>query len=66
MKSQESQILKALKKGRRITPLDALMEWGCMRLSARIYDLREQGYMVMTEIVATAKNKHVARYYLER
>ena len=27
-----------------ITPLEAIREIGCLRLGARIYDLRERGY----------------------
>lgn len=33
-----------------ITPLEALSAFGCFRLSARIADLREEGYRISTEI----------------
>lgn len=39
--SQNTQILKALKKGARITPMDALKRFGCFRLGARIADLKK-------------------------
>lgn len=29
-----------------ITPMDALQDIGCMRLAARIADLRDQGYSI--------------------
>ena len=39
-KSQTQQILQWLKEGKSLTPLDALREFGCLRLSGRIYDIR--------------------------
>ena len=38
MKSQNERILAHLKKGKKITPLDALEKFGCFRLAARISD----------------------------
>lgn len=37
-------ILLYLKEHGSITALDAIREFGCMRLAARISDLRERGY----------------------
>lgn len=46
-----------------ITPLDALNELGCMRLAARIRDLREQGHHIrMTR--ESRNGKSYARYQL--
>lgn len=64
--SQEQQILKALKKGRRITPLDALTEWGCFRLGGRIYDLKQKGYNIKTDLVQSSSGKTFAQYRLGR
>lgn len=47
--SQAVQILKLLKAGRTVTPLDALRECGCFRLSARIFDLKEMGWPIECE-----------------
>ncbi len=47
--NQTSQILAALREGRSLTPMDALHEFGCFRLAARIADLRSQGYLILTE-----------------
>ena len=47
--SQTLQILNHLKKSP-ITPLDALSNYGCMRLAARINDLRFQGYLIETDM----------------
>lgn len=46
--SQCAHILAALKLGREISPLDALSEFGCFRLAARVYDLRKDGHRVVT------------------
>lgn len=42
--SQREQILKHLNEKGSITPLDALRYYGCLRLSARIYELRKDGH----------------------
>lgn len=63
IKSQNKVILEWLKSGKPITPMDALYLCGCMRLSARIYDLRERGFPIKKEMVCI-NNKRVAKYYL--
>ena len=62
--SQSDLILKSLKSGERITPIDALNKFGCFRLSARIHDLRDRGFDVRKSMLKTANNKVVAQYYL--
>jgi hypothetical protein len=63
--SQCSAILTALRKGRAITPADALRDYGCFRLSARIYDLRKMGHKI-ENTWQQAGNKRWARYVLLR
>lgn len=46
---QTEMVLKWLKEVGPITPLDALREFGLMRLGARIFDLRRQGYNIETK-----------------
>ena len=46
--TQCEMILKHLKTHAGITPITALEKYGCMRLAARIADLREQGYQITT------------------
>lgn len=63
-------ILEHLIKYGSITQGDALAEYGCMRLAARIADIRADGIEVETEMVK-AKNRFgktvkYARYYLKR
>ena len=60
--SQSNEILRALKRGRKITPLDALSEFGCFRLSARILELREQGFGIKSELVKGSNGKRFAQY----
>jgi len=45
--TQPDAILQALQAGVKLTPADALRDYGCMRLAARIYDLRQDGYTIM-------------------
>ena len=47
-----------------ITALDALNECNCLRLAARIADLRGDWYHIESEMIRTPSGKHVARYRL--
>lgn len=63
MDSQCTQILRALKKGDVLTPLDALERFECFRLGARIYELKERGHEV-EKIWIEARGKRFAGYRL--
>ena len=61
-------ILDYMRKHGSITAMDAVQEFGCMRLAARISDLRWDGYNIETEL-EVGKNRNgetvrYARYYL--
>lgn len=60
--TQNAQIRAALLKGKRITPLSALNDFGCFRLSARIYDLRNDYGMNIQMLRDPAK--HYATYWM--
>lgn len=62
--TQTAQILAHLKTGRSITPIDALNRYGCFRLGARIYDLKQDGHNIYKEMVETDSGKRVASYTL--
>ena len=47
-----------------VTPYDALMIVGSMRLAARIAELRAAGYLIDTRTLSLANGKHCARYVL--
>lgn len=64
MKSQNSLILKHLQSGKSITPIEALVLYGSLRLSGRIYELKERGYKIKTEIIEINSGKRVAKYTL--
>lgn len=44
--TQTAAILKDLQRGKSITPLQALKRHGCLRLAARISNIRDMGYNV--------------------
>lgn len=62
--SQNKAILNALKRGAKLTPLEMLHWFGCLRASARIHDLRSKGFDITTEMVKTKTGKRVAQYSL--
>lgn len=67
--SQKKVILDHLKKFGSIEPLTALREYGCYRLGARISDLRNDGYNIITETIMsvsriTGRPVHFANYKL--
>lgn len=63
IQSQEKQILIHLKTGKTINPLQALKEFGCFRLSARIRDAKDNGHNITTKMVLEG-NKRFAEYKL--
>jgi hypothetical protein len=48
MKTQNEQILSYLEKGKSLTALDALKQFGCFRLAARIADLKQMGKHIVS------------------
>ena len=55
--TQCERILRHLKDYGSITSLEAVNEYGIMRLASRINDLRAQGIAISSE-VATGKNRY--------
>ena len=62
--SQNNAILSHLKSARSITPLQALRLFGCLRLAARIQDLRDSGHRIETMMVPTDSGKLIGSYSL--
>lgn len=54
--TQKKIILEHLTAGEKLTPADAFRLTGSTRLSARIYDLRCDGYVINTEMI-TVRNR---------
>lgn len=61
--TQTEQIRQHLLKHNSITPLEALRRYGCMRLAARIKDLRQEGFSVMSVRVRRGE-KSFAKYVM--
>ena len=61
--NQKTQILEHLKNGKKITPIEALNMFGCFRLAAVVFDLKQKGYDIQTRIINNA-NKSFAEYSL--
>ena len=64
--SQCSMILERLKTYGSITQLDAAQEpIYCLRLSARIKDLKDRGHKIGKQMITVPSGKRVAKYFLE-
>lgn len=64
MMTQNDQILKYLEAGNTITPIDALQLFGCFRLSARIFELRQKGYKI-GKVILRRGGTNYACYFME-
>ena len=69
-KKQTERLLDYLKKFGSITWIDAYRDLGIARLGARIFDLKEDGYLIESK-TETGKNRfkeqvHYTRYTLKR
>ena len=62
--SQKEQIHDHLKKRGKITSLEALVLFGCFRLSARIWDLRREGVPIPPHVMIDVNGKKVAEFHL--
>lgn len=55
--TQKERILRHLKDYGSITPMEAMQEYGIMRLASRINDLRRDGVMIERTMVS-GKNRY--------
>lgn len=62
--TQNEAILDYLKSGHSITPKDAYLKFACLRLAARIKDLRDDGHKIHREMV-TIEDATFAKYWME-
>ena len=67
-RNQSELILEYLETHGSITPLEAQRLFGCMRLGARIWDLRNEGHNIVREMIVVptrdGKTARVAQYRL--
>lgn len=59
------KVLAHLEEYGNISPRDALITYGIARLAPCIFDLREAGYNIVTEMRKDAADHPYARYFLE-
>lgn len=62
MESQNKMLKTILDQGTRISAIDALNMIGTMRLAARVYDIKQEGYPV-DKFVSEENGKRVTYYY---
>lgn len=62
--TQNSRILAYLQQGHPITALGALGNFKCLRLAARINDLKKMGFPIQKEMVSNGTGKKFAQYRL--
>lgn len=64
-KSQNKRIAEYLSKGNKITALQAIQWYGCMRLARAVGDLKALGMDIKSELITVKSGKRVAQYRLE-
>lgn len=68
MTRQQSRVLAMMKENGSITSLEAMRDFGVMRLAAVIYDLKALGHNITKDTVSSknrfGENVHFARYRL--
>ena len=67
--SQVAMVLNHLQEGKEINPIEALNKYGCFRLGAVIFILKQEGYRISSRIhrykKPSGKDGHYAIYKLE-
>lgn len=58
-------LLRAFKRGERLTMRDALLQYGIGALSQRCGDLRRNGWPICTEMVEVKPGTRAACYWME-
>lgn len=68
--SQRQKIIRHLEAFETITPMEAILDYGIMRLASRISELRKEGYIIHTEMVhgynRFEEKTRYAKYSLEK
>jgi hypothetical protein len=65
-KTQEQSMLLYLEAGNKLTSLEALEKFGCMRLASRVSDWKKEGHDIRSEMIKVPSGKRVAEYWLEK
>lgn len=68
--TQDEKVLRHLQEIGSITSWEAITEYGITRLSAKIHNLRKQGYEIESERITTknrfGENCTFAKYFLKK
>jgi hypothetical protein len=64
--SQNQRILDYLRSGQRITGLDALQRFGCIRMARVAGDLEAAGEDVRRRWIKTSSGKRVKEYWIQQ
>lgn len=62
IEAQNQMVLDYLKTGKILTPIEALDLFGCFRLSARIYELKSDGWPIHCDRRKLDNGKVVGHY----
>jgi hypothetical protein len=62
--TQCGQILRAMKRGERLTVAIALTQYGCYALSQRVGELKKMGWPVRSRFIKTNNNAMIKEYWL--
>ncbi len=62
--TQCDKILCYMLRGFAITPLEALRMFGCFRLAARIFDLKDRGHVIHCRTLRIPGGKKVSAYFI--
>lgn len=60
---QTESLRNILDQGTHITALDALNWFGCFRLAARVYDLKQEGYNIEKYTQVNESGKRITYYH---
>jgi hypothetical protein len=65
-KTQNELILSHLRRRKTISPVEAMISYGVMRLASRIHELRTAGHNIVTAMKRDEAGHAYARYILVR
>ena len=66
MESQKKKILRWMRRGHRITALQALNRFDCLSLRARISEIIKEGQNIDKKMIQLPSGKWVKQYWIRR
>lgn len=64
--SQTQSVLAHLRRYGSISPMEAQVAYGIMRLASRIHELKKTGYEISTELRQDGAGHRYARYHIQQ